>query len=85
MTSQRAPTEAINYTAPRHTAITQRQTLLAAGRLVLLKYFKSPQLSLHMLKRRKANADGDWTLDPVHTKSFVQTLDDAFSPRDVDH
>jgi len=54
--------------------------LLSAGQLVLLlKHFKSPQLSLNMLKRREADSNGDRSLDPVHTETFVEALDNTFS------
>jgi len=39
--------------------------------LLLLKHVQFPQLALDMLERREADADSDWTFNPVHTQSLV--------------
>ena len=56
---------------------------MLAGRVVLLKHLQPSQCPLGMLERREANADSDWTFDPVHAQSLVQTLHNAFGAHDV--
>jgi len=60
-----------------------RPLSMLAGRLLMLKHGQSPQLTLDVLKRREANADGDGTFDPVHAEPFVQALHDTFCLHNV--